>query len=68
MDMIGLNSNADLDNARKDGTIRRRLKELVKRQKADDYARRHLAFLSPHLTSEEKAYFREVEQQLIDGA
>ena len=55
---------AALDKARRDGTIRQRLRNLVRRQEHDEYALRKLALLSPHLTKEEKAYCQQLEQQL----
>ena len=55
---------AELDQARRDGTIKRRLRELVRAQRENDYARRQLALLSPHLTKEEIAYCNEIGDRL----
>jgi hypothetical protein len=54
---------AQLQRARREGTLNSHLRDLAKRQKDDDYARRELAFLSPHLTQEEMDYCRQVEQE-----
>jgi len=56
-----MNDLAELERERRDGTLKQRLNDLVKRQKHDAYCRRTLAELSPHLTREEKAYCRKVD-------
>jgi hypothetical protein len=60
---IEMNNSAELEMARRDGTIKQRLRDLVGRQRDDDYARRQLALLSPHLTKEEKNYCQQCERQ-----
>lgn len=53
----------ELNRARADGTLRLKLKEMVERAKRDTNVNRQLAFLSPHLTGEERAYCQNVDQQ-----
>jgi hypothetical protein len=53
----------DLKIARQNGTLLRWLKEMVERSKHDTYARELLARCSPHLTTEEKVYCRQVDQE-----
>jgi hypothetical protein len=57
---------AELERARRDGSIYQRLRALVRRQRDDANCLRELGFLSPHLTKEEKDYCRMVDLQSRD--